>query len=209
MEIKPVDESKDPKYGKITLQKGIREYNAGIAEHCSSWGLGGLVREQEPTLDEILDSYTLDQLRKLYDAKRCTDIHQLEQDIKDAENDIRSFTAAYQDLMNYRKERIARLEDMLKSPECKDPSAILHNLEIQKASIEVESKEYRKDLSAKETHRNQLNLRMLTYNCANRWSLSTLKRKAADKFGVDISKPKPHPDALRDPLYHDDVTDKI
>lgn len=53
MKIEPVEESKDPKYGKITLQKGIREYNAERSE-LTSWGLGGLTREQ-PTSDEMLD----------------------------------------------------------------------------------------------------------------------------------------------------------
>jgi hypothetical protein len=97
--------------------------------------------------------------------------------------------------MNYRKERIAHLEAMLKSPRCNDPSAILHNIEIQIASKDVETEHYERHLKPMKEHLQRLNKRLFTFNTADQFSLSTLNRKAAEKFGVDISKPKPHPDA--------------
>ena len=208
MEIKPTSELLDPKYKNIHIQTGIREYSGDLSK-VTLWGLGGMPRKYKPDLKEILNELTVDQLRELYDAKRCTNKFNLEQEIEEAEEDIRSFTESYQDRMNYRKERITHLEAMLKSPRCNDPSAILHNIEIQIASKDVETEHYERQLKPMKEHLQRLNKRLFTFNTADQFSLSTLKRKAAEKFGVDISKPKPHPDALRDPLYHDDVTDKI
>lgn len=207
MEIKPVSEPIDPKYGKITLQKGIREYNGELSE-LTSWGLGGMPREQMPTPDEMLDSFTLDHLRELYDAKRCTDEFNLKQEIEEAEEEIREFKDAYEQRMAWRDKNIAHVQELMKTP-CEDPSAMVHNIEIQIASKDVETEHYERQLKPMMEHLQRLNKRLFTFYTADQFSLSTLKRKAAEKFGVDISKPKPHPDALRDPLYHDDVTDKI
>lgn len=207
MEIKPTSELLDPKYKNIHIQTGIREYSADLTK-VVCWGLGGMPRESEPTLDEKLDSYTADQLRELYDAKRCTDKFKLEQEIKEAEEDIRAFKDAYEQRMAWRDKNIAHVQELLKKP-CEDPSAMVHNIEIQIASKDVETEHYERQLKPMKEHLWRLTKRLLTFNTANQFSLSTLKRKAAEKFGVDISKPKPHPDALRDPLYHDDVTDKI
>lgn len=57
MEIKPVSEPIDPKYKNIHIQTGIREYSGDLSK-VTCWGLGGMPREQEPTLDEKLDSNT-------------------------------------------------------------------------------------------------------------------------------------------------------
>ena len=196
MEIKPTTDNKRPKYGNITLQTGIREYTGDLSNQ-PCYSMAGLTPEYHPNTDEILNSLTVDQLRELYDVKRCTDIVTLESEIKQNEDVLRHAKSACDSKVEYYNKKILHLAELLDDPECRDPYLILRNIEDQVDFRHKTTTDYAYVRSRIERHLNRLYRRWMLYNSACQWSKSTLKRTAREKFNVDITKPKPHPDAMK------------
>ncbi len=196
MEISPTNDNKRPKYGNITLQTGIREYTGDFSNQ-PRYSMAGLTQEYLPNTDEILNSLTVDQLRELYDAKRCTNIVALESEIKQNEYDLRHAKRAYDNMIEYYNKKIEHLKELLGDPRCKDPYLILRDIEDQVDFRHKTTNDYAYVRRRIEHHLNRLYRRLMLYNSACQWSKSTLKRTARKKFNADITKPKPHHDAMK------------
>lgn len=153
----------------------------------------------------ILEECTLDQFESviflfrlgLYDT-RCSFV----EDIEDELNDI---SWQCDELVSVRKARLKHLDDMLKNPRCKDPSAILHAKEIQIAEVKAHREAVKAKRLQLEKELEEERYRVELYEAMIRHGIEKIRIFVANKYHVDIMKGYPSPPAYHDPLYHDVV----
>ncbi|MBO4736662.1 MAG: hypothetical protein J5614_09755 [Paludibacteraceae bacterium] len=157
----------------------------------------------------ILDELTLDEIRRIYDLRRCQKAWQLEDEITEAEDELDSLKDKLKTWADYHNAQIEKMCKIASDPRCIDKSPAVHNIRIHESELKMQIEQFDIDSKHLEDRINRLKEQERLIKISECHRLRELRRYAADKFHRDIAKPIPHPCALADPLYHDIVTDYV
>ena len=157
----------------------------------------------------ILDNLTLDEIRQIYNLRKCQKVYQLDDEIIEAEAELTKLKDELKTMSDYHNSWIDKMTKIGSDPRCKDKAPVVHNIRVHEGELKMAVDAFDRDskhLIDRITRLNE-NKRLIKISGCHR--VRELRRFAADKFHRDIAKPEPHPNALADPLYHDLVTDYV
>ena len=152
----------------------------------------------------VLEELTLDEIRRIYDLRKCQNMVQLEDDIIEAQYELDKMKDELKTWSDYHNTQIEKMYRIANDPRCTDKTPGVHEgelkMRIERFDIDV------KHIDDRIARLNEMKHLIKISECHR---VRKLRQFAADKFHRDIAKPTPHPAALADPLYHDLVTDYV
>ena len=157
----------------------------------------------------ILDELTLDEIRRIYDLRKCQKVYRLDDEIIEAEAELNNLKDNLQTLSDYHNSWIEKMTKIASDPRCKDKAPVVHNIRVHEGELKMAIDAFDRDSKHLIDRIARLNENKRLIKISECHRVRELRRYAADKFHRDIAKPTPHPCALADPLYHDLVTDYV
>lgn len=157
----------------------------------------------------ILEDLTLDEIRHIYDLRRCQKVYQLDDEIIEAQYELDKLKDDLNTWANYHNAQIEKMCRIANDPRCTDKNPVVHSIRVHEGELKMQIERFDIDSKHLEDRINRLNEHKRLIKLSERHRLRELRQFAADKFHRDIAKPEPHPCALADPLYHDLVTDYV
>lgn len=159
-----------------------------------------------------LDNLSVDDLKDLYWMKTTYGDKQRDilcQHIDDAEDRLTDCDSFYLPEIQFYKDKIDKLYDMLKDPRCHNPSAILHNINVNKAELDSYQQRYDKKYPVLKAEYDKCVATLEFFDKYEAYTANEIWTYAAKKFRKDVSRGIPNPGALQDPLYRGIVTDDL
>ena len=157
----------------------------------------------------VLEELTLDEIRRIYDLRKCQNMVQLEDDIIDAQYELDKLKDELKTWSDYHNTQIEKMCRIANDPRCVDKNPVVHNIRVHEGELKMRIERFDIDAKHIDDRISRLNEMKHLIKISECHRVRKLRQFAADKFHRDIAKPKPHPAALADPLYHDLVTDYV
>lgn len=157
----------------------------------------------------ILEELTLDEIRRIYNLRKCQKVYQLDDEIILAEAELNKLKDDLQTVSDYHNSYIDKMMNIASDPRCKDKAPVVHNIRVHEGELKMAIDAFDRDSKQLIDRIARLHENKRLIKISECFRVRELRRFAADKFHRDIAKPEPHPCALADPLYHDLVTDYV
>lgn len=157
----------------------------------------------------ILEELTLDEIRRIYNLRKCQKVYQLDDEIILAEAELNKMKDDLQTVSDYHNSYIGKMMNIASDPRCRDKAPVVHNIRVHEGELKMAIDSFTRDSKHLIDRIARLNENKRLIKISECFRVRELRRFAADKFHRDIAKPEPHPGALADPLYHDLVTDYV